>query len=55
MLLFEWDKEKAKKKIKIHKVSFDEASTVFKDVKSLTIYDPHHSDFEDRFVIIGSS
>lgn len=55
MLLFEWDKNKAKKNIKIHKVSFDEASTVFKDTLSLTIYDPLHSEQEDRFVIIGIS
>lgn len=26
---FEWDKEKARKKLKKHKISFDEAVTVF--------------------------
>jgi len=55
MLLFAWDSEKAKTNIKIHRVSFDEASTVFGDPLSLTIYDPLHSDEEIRFVIIGSS
>jgi len=55
MLLFAWDSEKAKTNIKIHRVSFDEASTVFGDPLSLTIYDPRHSDEEIRFVIIGSS
>ena len=55
MLLFEWDPSKAKKNIKIHGVSFDEASTSFKDTLSLTIYDPLHSDEEDRFVLIGNS
>ena len=55
MLLFEWDSEKAKTNIKIHRVSFDEASTVFGDPLSLTIHDPLHSDEEIRFVIIGSS
>ena len=39
MLQFEWDSEKAKRNIQIHKVSFDEASTIFKDTLSLTIYD----------------
>ena len=34
MLLFEWDQSKAKKNIKIHNVSFDEASTAFKDTLS---------------------
>ena len=55
MLLFEWNQSKAKKNIKIHGVSFDEASTSFKDTLSLTIYDPLHSDEEDRFVLIGNS
>ncbi len=55
MLLFEWDSGKAKKNIKIHGISFDEASTSFKDTLSLTIYGPLHSDEEDRFVLIGNS
>lgn len=55
MLLFEWDSNKAKKNILVHKVSFEEASTSFKDTLSLTIYDPLHSDKEDRFVILGNS
>ncbi|MFQ6115724.1 MAG: BrnT family toxin [bacterium] len=55
MLLFEWDPSKAKKNTKIHGVSFDEASTSFEDTLSLTIYDPLHSDEEDRFVLIGNS
>lgn len=55
MLLFEWDTNKAKKNIKIHGVSFDEASTAFKDDLSLTIYDPLHSEEEDRLILIGNS
>lgn len=55
MLLFEWDTDKAKKNIKVHGVSFDEASTVFKDDLSLTIYDPLHSEEEDRLILIGNS
>lgn len=55
MLLFEWDPIKAKKNIKIHGVSFDETSTAFKDTLSLTIYDPLHSDEEDRLILIGNS
>lgn len=55
MLVFEWDSDKAKKNINTHNVSFDEASTSFKDTLSLTIYDPLHSDVEDRFVLIGNS
>jgi len=55
MLIFEWDTDKAKRNIETHGVSFDEASTTFKDTLSLTVHDPLHSDKEDRFILIGSS
>jgi len=55
MLLFEWDPNKARENIKIHGISFDEASTAFGDTLSLTIYDPLHSEEEDRFILIGNS
>jgi hypothetical protein len=55
MLLFEWDPNKARRNLEIHGVSFDEASTAFKDTLSLTIHDPLHSDEEDRFILIGNS
>jgi uncharacterized DUF497 family protein len=55
MLRFEWDPNKAKQNLKLHGVSFDEASTAFGDTLSLTIYDPLHSEEEDRFVLIGNS
>ena len=48
MLLFEWDPNKARKNIKIHGISFDEASTAFGDDFSLTIHDPLHSDKEGQ-------
>jgi len=55
VLLFEWDPNKAKENLETHGVSFDEASTAFRDTLSLAIYDPLHSEQEDRFVLIGSS
>ena len=55
MLLFEWDQSKAVKNIKLHRVSFDEAATALRDVLSLTIHDPLHSDEEDRFILLGAS
>ena len=55
MLRFEWDPNKAKENLEIHGVSFDEASTAFRDTLSLAIYDPLHSEEEDRFVLIGNS
>ena len=54
-LSFEWDKRKAKSNLRLHGVSFIEASTVFADPLSLTIYDPDHSMTEMRFVDIGAS
>ena len=55
MLQFEWDPKKAKRNLRIHGVSFDEACTAFKDSLSITIYDPLHSDEEDRLILIGNS
>lgn len=55
MLLFEWDPRKAKRNILVHGVSFDEASTAFKDAMSLTIFDPLHSTHEDRLILIGNT
>jgi uncharacterized DUF497 family protein len=52
---FEWDREKAKKNLRKHKVSFDEAMTVFYDTLSATFDDPDHSINEERFITIGYS
>ena len=54
-LEFEWDPVKAKLNLKEHGVSFDEATTIFRDTLSITIADPDHSDYEDRFIDIGMS
>lgn len=55
MLTFEWDPQKAESNIEKHGVSFEEASTVFRDPLSLTIDDPLHSTGEKRMVQIGIS
>jgi len=55
-IAFEWDSRKARNNLAKHRVSFEEASTVFGDVLSLTIPDSSHSrPGEERFVTIGSS
>lgn len=54
-LNFEWDEEKAKANLKKHKVSFDEAITVFIDPFTITIPDPNHSADEQRYLDLGSS
>jgi uncharacterized protein len=52
---FEWDREKARINLTKHKVSFDEAVTVFYDPLSATFADPDHSDNEQRLITIGYS
>ena len=49
---FEWNREKAKKNLRKHKVSFDEAMTVFYDPLSATFDDPDHSVGEQRYITI---
>lgn len=52
---FEWDPEKAKRNLKKHQVSFNEAATVFGDPLSMTFYDPDHSVDENRYITMGLS
>ena len=52
---FEWDENKNETHKKKHKISFEEAKTVFYDPEALLIHDPDHSDLENRFVILGIS
>jgi len=52
---FEWDREKAKKNLRKHKVPFEEAMTVFYDRVSATFDDPDNSGEEQRFITIGYS
>lgn len=52
---FEWDKNKAKINLEKHRVSFEEAETVFEDDFTITIVDDEHSFEERRFITIGQS
>jgi uncharacterized DUF497 family protein len=52
---FSWDKEKAATNQRKHGISFEEAQTVFLDCNALRIYDPDHSENEDRFILLGLS
>lgn len=54
-MFFEWDSKKAAANLGKHGIPFEEASTVFGDIRSLTIPDPAHSVFEPRFVTMGKS
>jgi len=42
-------------KCKKHKISFEEAKTVFYDDNALLITDPEHSAAEERFIILEHS
>jgi uncharacterized DUF497 family protein len=53
--VFEWDDKKAGKNLAKHSVSFVEACSVFGDPLAITIDDPLHSEYEDRFVTLGHS
>ena len=54
-LTFVWDKGKSRANIKKHKVSFEEAETVFKDENAIQYFDPDHSEDEERFILLGLS
>ena len=52
---FEWDYRKAQSNYRKHGIRFEEAATVFRDSRSLTIFDPDHSEDEDRWITMGIS
>ncbi len=54
-MLYEWDPKKAQANLRKHRVSFDEAASVFTDPLALTFDDPSHSVDEERFITIGTS
>jgi uncharacterized DUF497 family protein len=52
---FVWAPAKAAVNLRKHKVSFDEAVTVFADFFSMTAPDPDHSADELRYITVGWS
>ena len=54
-LRFEWDAAKAKRNLRKHQVSFEEATTAFNDELSLTVPDPVHSAGEARCLLLGQT
>ena len=55
MQTFEWDEEKSRSNFRKHKISFEEARTIFYDPLSITINDLKHSIDEHRYIDIGCS
>lgn len=54
-MTFEWDENKNRINQRKHGISFEESQTVFEDVYAILFDDPDHSEYEDRFLIIGMS
>ncbi|MGH7307520.1 MAG: BrnT family toxin [Candidatus Rokuibacteriota bacterium] len=54
-MTYEWDPVKAAANVKKHRVTFEEAASVFLDSAALTFWDPDHSEEEDREITIGRS
>lgn len=50
-----WDPIKAEENSRKHDVAFEEARTVFYDDFAVEFYDDEHSDWEDRFLLLGLS
>ena len=54
-IVFEWDANKARINFEKHKISFDEARTIFSDPLLVTFPDDFHSEAEVRLISIGWS
>jgi hypothetical protein len=52
---FEWNAHKAGKNLRKHRVSFEEASTVFDDPMFISVVDEGHSEDEERYITLGLS
>jgi uncharacterized DUF497 family protein len=55
MIRFEWNSEKEQTNREKHGVSFEEAMSAFFDEHAIQFYDDDHSEFEDRFILLGMS
>ncbi|MBC8384594.1 MAG: BrnT family toxin [Candidatus Cloacimonetes bacterium] len=52
---FEWHPEKAETNRRKHNVSFEEATTIFKDPDAMSLYDEKNSMLEERWITLGFS
>ena len=50
---FEWDRKKARTNLSKHKISFENATSVFRDENAISISDEEHSQEEERWLTIG--
>jgi uncharacterized DUF497 family protein len=54
-ITFSWDDGKSRSNLTKHGISFEESTTVFADENARLKHDLHHSQHEDRFVLLGFS
>lgn len=54
-MCFEWDERKNQANQRKHGISFEEAKSVFFDEVAVEFYDDTHSEWEDRFLLLGMS
>jgi uncharacterized protein len=52
---FEWDPKKAIANRKKHRITFQEAASIFGDPLAVTFEDPDHSTSENRYITFGLS
>ena len=50
---FEWDTTKARQNVRLHRVTFERAATVFLDRNGLSLFDDEHSQDEERWITLG--
>ena len=55
MIRFEWDPPKATANLKKHRISFEDAQSVFYDEFAVQFFDNLHSSEEERFLMLGMS
>ena len=54
-MIYEWDPVKAERNLRVHGVSFEEATSVYGDPNRVELVDANHSEREDRDIVIGHS
>ena len=52
---FEWDPNKARLNRRKHGVAFEQAATVFRDPRAISLFDDAHSEDEERWITLGLS
>jgi uncharacterized protein len=55
LISFTWDEKKNKSNINKHKVSLEEAKSVFWDENATLFFDEDHSESEERYILLGMS